>query len=98
LAIGSLSSLSLKRSAPDVCLLVQAALPVCRHAPLWSGCRLIERMVLGRGEWRAVVELLGAIVPIPVLLGHALSNARGSLGDVGVIRLGSDQCGAVAVM
>jgi hypothetical protein len=55
---------------------VQVALPVDRHAAPWSGRRLIERMMRGRSERRSVGELVGAVVPEPVLTGLETLNHR----------------------
>jgi hypothetical protein len=45
----------------------QEALPVGRHAPLWSRHGLVVRMVQGRRELRTIQELIRAIVPEPIL-------------------------------
>ena len=47
---------------------VQVRLPVRRYAAGWAGNRLVERMMLGRGQrWSIVVALFGLIVPEPCL-------------------------------
>jgi hypothetical protein len=46
---------------------MEVALPVRRHSPGGSRRRLVERMMLWRGERRTVVELFCAVVPEPVL-------------------------------
>jgi hypothetical protein len=46
---------------------VEVSLPVCGNAAGRSRCRLLRRVMLGPGERRAFVELLGPVVPEPVL-------------------------------
>ena len=66
---------------------VQMALPVRGHMPRRPRRRLVERMVLGGGQNRAVEILLGAVVQEPVLAGleaayDGVSRAPGVLGGV----------------
>jgi hypothetical protein len=55
---------------------VKVALPVRRHSPGWSRRRLVERMMLWRGERRTVVVLLGPVVPEPVLARFEAADQR----------------------
>lgn len=53
---------------------MKVALPVRRHSPGGSGRGLVERMMLWWGELRTVVELFGAVVPVPVLAGFEAAD------------------------
>jgi len=46
---------------------VEALLPVVGHLPGRAGSRLVQRVVRGRGESRAVKSLLRPVVVEPVL-------------------------------
>jgi hypothetical protein len=50
-------------------LLVEVPFPVVRHLPCRPGSRLAERVVLGRGERRALAHLVRPVVVVPVLAG-----------------------------
>jgi hypothetical protein len=70
---------------------MEVALPVRRHSPRGSRRRLVERMMLWWSERRTVVELLGAVVPEPVLAGfEAAGQGVAGIGCVvaGVLRGG----------
>jgi hypothetical protein len=49
--------------------LVELPFPVVRHLPRRPGSRLAERVVLRRGERRAVSHLVRAVVVVPALAG-----------------------------
>jgi hypothetical protein len=55
---------------------MEMALPIRRHPPGGSRRRLVERMMLWEGQRRAVVELLGAAVPEPVLARFEAADQR----------------------
>jgi hypothetical protein len=54
--------------------LVEMTLPIARHAPRWSRCRLIGRVMLRISECRAFVKLVGGVIPVPVLPGLKTSD------------------------
>src|ERR1700679_833406 len=63
---------------------MQVTLPIARHAACGPRRRLIEWMVLRRGELRTVVVLLGRIVPEPVLARlKAADEVVAGIGRVG---------------
>jgi hypothetical protein len=61
---------------------VQLPLPVRRHSAGWPGYGLVERMVMRRSEDGTLEELLGRVIPEPVLAGLE------ALGDRMVVRGG----------
>lgn len=46
---------------------VQLLLPIIRNLSGWTRGRLAQRVVLGRGEWRAIFHPLRPVVVKPVL-------------------------------
>lgn len=73
---------------------MEVALPVPRHPPGGSRRRLVERMVLWWGERRPVVELFGAVVPVPVLAGFKAADQR--VTGIGCVVAGVLRGGRVA--
>ena len=73
---------------------MKVALPVRRHSPGGSRRRLIERMMLRWGERRTVVELLGGVVPEPVLTGFEAADQR--VPRIGCVVAGVLRGGGVA--
>src|SRR5580692_1784114 len=67
-------------SVPPREQLVQHLLPAAGYAPLGSRHRLVERVMLGRRELRAVVGLIGLEAPEPVLAGLEAADERMSCG------------------
>jgi hypothetical protein len=63
---------------------MEVALPVRRHAPGGSRRGLVQWMMLWWGELRTVVELIGAVVPEPVLAGFEAAD-QGMAGICGVV-------------
>src|SRR4051794_32427049 len=55
---------------------VQVALPVARNPPGWTWNCLVERMMLGRCEFRSVVELVVGEAPEPVLARFVAADER----------------------
>jgi hypothetical protein len=67
---------------------MQVALPISPHAP-GARCGLIEGMVLGWGERRTIVELIGRVVPAPVLAWlEATDQLMARIGGVVACMLG----------
>jgi hypothetical protein len=56
-----------ERAAADPEASVQVLLPVSRYTTLRAGNRLIRWVMPRRGQGRSVVELVGGVVPVPVL-------------------------------
>jgi hypothetical protein len=73
---------------------MEVALPVCRHSPGGSRRRLVERMMLWWGERRTVVELLGAVVPEPVLARFEAADQR--MPGIGCVVAGVLRGGGIA--
>src|SRR5205085_1918072 len=66
---------------------VEVALPVPRYAAGGPRHRLVERVVLGRSQPRALKGLIGGVVPEPVLAwleaaDHTVARPRGVLAGV----------------
>jgi hypothetical protein len=71
--------------------LVEPTLPIRRDATSRSGRGLIDRVMLGIRQRRAFVELLGGVIPKPILPwlkapDHAVASFLGVLGGVLVRR------------
>jgi len=47
---------------------MELALPVTGHSTGWAGHRLVERVIMRRGQDRSFEILLGGVIPIPVLV------------------------------
>src|SRR5436305_9363025 len=57
----------LERRLPLTRGLVDVGLPVAGYPAEWAGGRLVDRAMFGFGQLRAVVVLLGLVVPEPAL-------------------------------